>query len=94
MYFDDVRLMYEAGIYSVMYLTPIFYPLEIVPERFRPILFTNPLDYYCELIRQPVFAGRLPSWETIGVVTLWGVVMLSLGWQVLRRMSPGFFRHL
>lgn len=93
-YFDDVRLMYEAGIYSVMYLTPIFYPLEIVPERFRPIIFANPLYYYCELIRQPVFAGKLPSWETIGVATLWAVVMLTLGWQVLRRMSPGFFRHL
>lgn len=93
-YFDDVRLMYEAGIYSVMYLTPIFYPLEIVPERFRPIIFANPLYYFCELIRQPVFTGRLPGLETIAIAAVWAVGMLFVGWQVLRRMSPGFFRHL
>ncbi len=93
-YFDDVRLMYEAGIYSVMYLTPIFYPLEIVPERFRPIIFANPLYYYCELIRQPVFSGQLPSGHTILIALIWAVVMLIVGWQVLRRLSPGFFRHL
>lgn len=93
-YFEDVRLMYEAGIYAVVFLTPIFYPLEIVPERFRPIILANPLYHYCELIRRPVFLGRLPEVETVAVAMVWAAVMLLLGWQVLRRLSPGFFRHL
>lgn len=93
-YFDDVRLMYQAGSYIFMFLTPIFYPLEIVPERFRPLIYANPLYHFCELIRTPVFHGQLPSFHHATVAGAWAVGALLLGWLVIRRLSPGFFRHL
>lgn len=93
-YFDDVRLMYQAGSYTFMFLTPIFYPLEIVPERFRVLIYVNPLYHFCELIRTPVFRGELPPWHHATVAGAWAAGALLLGWLVIRQLSPGFFRHL
>ncbi len=93
-YFDDLRLMYQAGGYTFMFLTPIFYPLEIVPERFRWLIYANPLYHFCELIRTPVFHGQPAPWHHAAVGAAWAVAALLAGWVIIRRLSPGFFRHL
>jgi ABC-2 type transport system permease protein len=41
--FRDVLIIWSVAATMLFYGTPLLYPLEIVPERFRELLFLNPL---------------------------------------------------
>ena len=41
--YRDVAIIWSVAVTALFYGTPILYPFEIVPERFRDILILNPL---------------------------------------------------
>jgi homopolymeric O-antigen transport system permease protein len=76
--FGDVIDMYQILLTAWMYLTPVIYPIEIIPETYRWLLLLNPMYYFVELFRVPIQYGRLPDLSTalaslaIALVTLAG----------------------
>jgi ABC-type polysaccharide/polyol phosphate export permease len=93
-YFVDVREMFTVLLTALMYLTPIIYPLKIVPPKFQIIIRANPLYYLIELVRIPIHAGILPSLQLLGVGCALALTALLSGWLIFRRLSPGFYPHL
>lgn len=93
-YFDDVTQMYQVGIMGLMYLTPIMYPLSILPDRYRWLVEMNPLTRLFELARYPIYHGQLPPLEVFGVGIALALTALALGWTVFRRLARGFYLHL
>jgi ABC-2 type transport system permease protein len=93
-YFVDVREMFNAAVTALLYLTPIIYPLKIVPANFRMIVKANPLYYMVEITRIPIDAGILPSLPLLGVGVALALTSLLIGWLVFRRLSGGFYPHL
>ncbi|HPW55518.1 MAG: ABC transporter permease [Thermoanaerobaculaceae bacterium] len=93
-YFDDVAQMYQVGIMGLMYLTPIMYPLDILPDRFRWLVEFNPLTKLFELARYPIYHGQLPPLAVFGVGVALALGALVLGWTVFRRLAGGFYLHL
>ncbi len=93
-YFDDVGSMYQVGLTGLMYLTPIFYPRSIVPEKYIWLIKANPLTKMVELVRAPIYGGYLPSLQTFLVSTALAVASLTIGWLIFRRLSPGFATRL
>lgn len=93
-HYGDVREMTQAALPALMYLTPIIYPLEIVPERFRWLIELNPLGHLIELVRAPIYHGRIPGVADFALGA--GIALLSLlvGWAIFRRLSPGFHAQL
>lgn len=92
--FGDVREMVQAGLPALMYLTPIIYPLAIVPERFRWLIRLNPMAYLVEIVRAPLYHGALPSAETALIATALAFGSLVIGWTVFRHLAPRFHAHL
>jgi ABC-type polysaccharide/polyol phosphate export permease len=93
-YFVDVREMYNVALTAMMYFTPVIYPIEVVPEQYRPIFALNPLLYFIEIVRAPVHGGTLPSAHALLVATTCAVVALVVGWTVFRRLSRDFYPYL
>jgi ABC-type polysaccharide/polyol phosphate export permease len=92
-FFGDVREMVQAGLPAVMYLTPIIYPSEVVPEKFRWIVQLNPMVYIVEIVRAPVYYGY-PSPRTFGIAVAVAFASLILGWMIFRRLAPKFHAQL
>ena len=84
-FFQDVVEMVGVVMTMLMYLTPVFFPLAIVPERFRWIVRYNPLRVILDVFRVPIYEGRLPSPLTISVATGLAVVSFLVGRIVFRR---------
>ena len=93
-YFADVREMYTVAMTALMYLTPVIYPIEVVPARFRPIFVLNPLYYFIEIVRAPVHGGVLPSMHALSIAAISALLAVILGWTVFRRLSRGFYPYL
>ena len=52
----------------LFFLTPIFYPLHAVPEKFRFFSTLNPLAHFVENSRGVMLWGILPDWSTFLIV--------------------------
>ena len=85
--FNDVVQIYQAVLLAWMYLTPIVYPLDVVPERYRWMIAANPLYPLVETFRAPIYAGVLPDGATVLRASVWALVFLTTGWWVFERRS-------
>lgn len=62
-YFADTIPVYEVVLMIWLYLTPVFYPADILPDRLAALLQFNPISVFLTLFRQPIYAGVIPGWN-------------------------------
>lgn len=93
-FFGDVREMIQAGMPALMYLTPIIYPLSVVPERYHWLIRLNPMLYMIEVIRAPIYEGALPSPLHLAAASCMSLGSLVVGWLFFRHLAPRFHAHL
>lgn len=89
-YFPDVSEMYEIVLIGWMYLTPIIYPLDIIPERLQAWFKLNPMYHFIQMFRLPVFEGVLPSLQTFVISAAFALITLFIGWLVFCSKSDDF----
>jgi len=89
-FFADVREMVQAGLPALLYMTPVIYPVSIVPASFRWIVEWNPLTYLIEIVRSPIYYGHLPDSRTIIAAVTISLISLLCGWLIFRRLAPSF----
>ncbi len=93
-YFEDVSQMYQVGTIALLYMTPIIYPIDIVPQKFMWLIRANPLTHLFKLARDPVYYGTLPDFHIVIASVIAAVAALFVGWTVFYRLSRGFYEHL
>ena len=79
-FFRDVQYIYAAFMTGWMYLTPIFYPINQLPEGIRwGIMTFNPLYSYITQFRTVVLMQQLPEWGMIlqGSLVALGVLIVG-----------------
>jgi lipopolysaccharide transport system permease protein len=90
-YFRDMVQLLGLGMNAWFYLTPIVYPIAMVPEKYWPIISLNPLAVLVTFYRYAFLggdAGRfLPG--LVPLVTITGGFFV-LGVWLFRRLKPGF----
>ena len=94
-FFRDVEYIYNAVITAWMYLTPIFYPLEMLPKNVMWVVkHLNPMYFYVGQFRDLVYLGRLPGpvIHTAGWVAAIG--MLIIGIWSFRRSEDRFILYI
>jgi len=90
-YFPDVAEMYQILVTAWMYLTPIIYPENIVPEATQAWIFDlNPMYYLVTMFRKPLYEGVLPSWDIITIAGGMSVIIAALGWITFTRKADEF----
>lgn len=90
-FFPDVSEMYQIILLAWMYLTPIIYPENIIPQVYRYWLFNlNPMYYLIKIFRMPLYDGILPDWKTLLIGTAISFLTLIIGWFVYSRKADEF----
>ena len=85
-FFRDIQYIYAALITAWMYLTPLFYPITLLPDFLRNLVETlNPMYFYITQFRQIVLEGRLPDPYLICAGCIAAVLALVVGtWAFLK----------
>ena len=89
-FFRDLSYFYQVAVYGLRITTPVFYPIEIVPERIQPFLMLNLLAKIIQSVRQIVLSGEAPDLGLIWGALLSGVVVCGLGWFCFSRLRHHF----
>jgi lipopolysaccharide transport system permease protein len=72
------------------FLSPVFYPITAVPERFRPFILANPLTFIIEQARDVLIWGKLPNWLGLGAYLLVSIIVAFAGYAWFQKTRKGF----
>jgi ABC-2 type transport system permease protein len=90
-YFPDVSEMYQIILVAWMYLTPIIYPEEILPEAYRFwITNLNPMYHLIQVFRLPLYEGVFPGWVEIMIAGGISLITLTIGWLFFSKKADEF----
>lgn len=93
-YFRDLEYILNILTMAWMYLTPILYPLETVPETIRDFLYLNPMTSVMIAYRDILYYKKAPDLQTLYYAVLWGIVLLAAGWWIFRKLQKNFVEEL
>ena len=93
-YFRDLE--YILGILAMcwMYMTPILYDIETIPEKFRPLIYLNPMTGVIQCYREILYYQRIPQIQVLGSALVIGVAFLILGFFVFQKLQKRFVEEL
>lgn len=93
-FFRDVMHLWSVVLTAWTYATPLFYPVEILPEWAVPIMNANPMYYYVSYFREIALYGTTPSVEQTLICLAFGVGALVLGYAVFRKQEKKFILYV
>src|SRR5947209_2696673 len=89
-FFRDTSQILGMAFTGWFYLTPIVYPLALVPARFQPWLRLNPLTALVGLYRQALLGGAPALVPGTGALAAVAIVLLFFGLLLFRRLKTAF----
>lgn len=84
-YIPDLRQVTNILTLIIMFLTPIFYPEEIIPHKATIIIKLNPLAHIIKMYRQIFLDGTLPSLPEYLITGLFCLLTFLLGYKWFMR---------
>jgi ABC-type polysaccharide/polyol phosphate export permease len=82
--YRDVGYLVNTALMIFYWLTPVIYPVEIIPEPYRALLKCNPMTGILNALRGCIMTGTPPTllmWASIVVPSL---AIFGLGWLIFR----------
>ena len=90
-YFPDVAEMYQIILVAWMYVTPIIYPEEILPQAYRFwITNLNPMYHLVRIFRMPIYEGVFPGWTELAIGCSIAITTLVVGWLFFSKKADEF----
>lgn len=94
-FFRDIQYIYNAVTTAWVYLTPIFYPIDAVPEQLQWLIkHCNPMYFYVGQFRDLIWSGRMPGYGIIAAGCVTSVAMLMLGIWSFNRSKDRFILYI
>jgi len=84
-FFRDVGQFFGIFLQFWFWLTPIVYPVSILPERVQPYMKLNPMARLIEAFQIILVTGQWPNWYSLWPVVVLAIVMCVVGFGLFRR---------
>lgn len=93
-FFRDIGHLYGVLTTAWFYLTPIIYPLDILPRPITELVKLNPLYYYIEYFRQVIMYGTIPSLNMNLICAATAIFTLLMGVLIFKKQQDRFILYL
>jgi len=89
-YLRDVAQFVGLLVTALMFLSPIFYPVSALPERYRSVMELNPMTPVIEQVRGVLILGQVPNWHDFAMQFIGSIVIAWLGFSWFQKTRKGF----
>ena len=86
----DMPQINQLSLTTWMYLTPIFYPENIIPSKYQWLVNLNPMAPLIRSYRRILLEGRAPDWRGLGVTTAFALICFVFGDWWFQRTKKAF----
>jgi len=89
-YLRDVSQLVVIITTTLMFLTPIFYPITAIPEKYHIFIYSNPLALIIEQARGLLIFGESLNWLSFSALTIFSLFFSWVGFAVFQKTRKGF----
>ena len=82
--------LYSVFVTALMYLTPVIYPMSILPEWLEKIVLLNPITNILMMFRDVMMNNTVPSVTSILLAAVEVVVVMAAGLYVFYKRQDTF----
>ncbi|MGO9566825.1 MAG: ABC transporter permease [Desulfomonilaceae bacterium] len=93
-FFNDTIDMYQVLLVPWLYMTPVIYPLEIIPPNYVFIIKLNPMYYMLECVRTPIYLGQFPSAENLLYGFVAAIAAFVIGYRLFSKYEDTFVYYV
>lgn len=90
LFYRDIQYLLNLIISLWFYLTPILYPIEQFPEKYRFIFTLNPMSVIINAYRQTVLGGGEPNLNSLGIATVTSIVFFIISFLIFKKSEGKF----
>ena len=84
-FFRDVGQFFGIFLQFWFWLTPIVYPVSILPERLQPYMNLNPMARLINAFQVILVNGQWPNWYSLWPVVVLAILLCLIGFGLFRR---------
>lgn len=89
-YLRDLKQLVGIVTTALLFLAPIFYPKEMIPEQYRNLLDLNPLTVIAEASQDVLVWGNQPDWGSLALYALASSLFAWAAFAWFERTRKGF----
>lgn len=86
----DIGQTIGIAMSVLMFLSPVFYPMSAVPQRFQAYILANPLTFIIEQAREVLVLGHMPDWSGLAIYSLVSLCVAWSGYAWFQKTRKGF----
>jgi lipopolysaccharide transport system permease protein len=89
-YLRDINYITTIVTTVMLFLTPVFYPLSAMPEKYHPYILSNPLTFIIEQSRNVAIFNKDPDFLGIVIYTVLASIFTMFGYLWFEKTKKGF----
>ncbi len=93
-FFRDLEHMLGVLLMFWLWVTPVFYSLDMIPEKFRWVCYLNPVTPFIIYYSDVLYRGVMPSSSTFIGIFLWSIFSIMLGWLLFLRLEGKILKRI
>jgi lipopolysaccharide transport system permease protein len=74
----------------LLFLGPVFYKIDTLPEKVRAVVYLNPLTVPIQGLRQVLLDGTSPDWSALGIYAIVAFIVAWIGFYIFVRCKRVF----
>ncbi len=88
--YRDVRYILPFFIQLLLYVTPVIYPISLIPHKFQALLYINPMTGVITVARNLILGSGVINWSFVGISVLSSIIIFTLGLAYFRKTERFF----
>lgn len=93
-FFRDVYYIYSVILTALMYFTPIFYPVSILPDYAMNLMKFNPLYHVVNMFRNCILYGKFPTFSENLICLIMGLGLTCVGLLIFKKKQDNFVMYI
>jgi len=93
-YYRDLNQIWDVLLQAGFFLSPIVYPISIVPEKYLAYYMMNPVTVIIEMYRETLLYSETPSLGEVAFAIAAAIAMLVAGTALFRRLERRFAEEI
>jgi homopolymeric O-antigen transport system permease protein len=86
----DLGALLPLGLQVLMLISPVLYPLSLVPDQFKTVYLLNPMAALIEAYRTALLYGQFPTIGSLGGAFLAAVLLFGMGYRYFKSVEQRF----
>jgi lipopolysaccharide transport system permease protein len=94
LFYRDIQYLLTLLLTVWMYITPVMYPVEMLPSKFRFLFAINPMAVIINAYRQVILSGSGPNLNSLSIAFLISVIIFIFSFILFKKMEGEFADYI